>query len=473
MRSWCESMRKGMALRFITFIRKSLPTLLLYTETKNNLIKYLQDHWFQSILHREAEYAKNIPDTFKPSLKDKTKESKLATVGINLVPRVEAIGASEDGWFLVEPNSKDSESLVHDEFVLLNRKDGEHFLIDHDYYETKPILHDNIKKQTENLNAKAGDTNLKCKNLIKLLTDLICSHFRTETLKFIPSHLSNSVNNNNNHKYICNIKLCTCLYFIIRGQPYFCKHLYACLSFHHGEKDLDKLLELYLTTVPTIPSYLDSFGVGKVIQPRQPVLDRVNLLEEMVHPVTLLDTEKLKKGKLLNILHNFKIKCTNYSGPLAHKQPHNMGNRRKDGPIKPDHYSLIEPEDIQNDPYRPHVKFPENAHERHGGRKRIKSRNRGRKFNKIVQEAYLQLGKHVTLCALENDHNNEVIIDNCLDDTEISIKNINSNNNTICYNEKNHENRIPRILKKQEIQKNIMCRICLDNNIKPIFRCST
>ncbi|KAK6171935.1 hypothetical protein SNE40_018355 [Patella caerulea] len=187
--------------------------------------------------------------------------------------------------FLVEPNSKD-DSIINDDFVLLNRKHGEHFLIDHDYSETQPVIHDNIRKQK-----KAGDTHLKCKNLIKLLTDLICSHFRTETLKFIPSHLINSVNNNN--KYICNIKLCTCtcFYFIFRGQPYFCKHLYACLSFHYGVNDLDKLLELYLNTVPTIPSYLDTLGVAKVIQPRPPVLDHVNLLEDMVHPVTILDTE--------------------------------------------------------------------------------------------------------------------------------------------------------------------------------------
>ena len=70
---------------------------------------------------------------------------------------------------------------------------------------------------------------------------------------------------NFNGHFICNVHLgiCTCLHFINRGQPYYCKHLYACLSVIMGIKttedaDINKLLDGYISRVPKVPEYLNS-----------------------------------------------------------------------------------------------------------------------------------------------------------------------------------------------------------------------
>ena len=104
--------------------------------------------------------------------------------------------------------------------------------------------------------------------------------------------------------YIVNISpltICTCISFIHKGRPYFCKHLHAVLATTNKCHDRLKLWELYFVIVSKIPPGLSTIFTicntrsrGNIFSGRQSVLQRY-------HQATKLEEQRFKKCKLLKL----------------------------------------------------------------------------------------------------------------------------------------------------------------------------
>ena len=211
------------------------------------------------------------------------------------------------------------------------------------------------------------------------------------------------------YQHICNLYLgiCSCRSFLKKGQPYFCKHLYAI---HADLRQLNSPVQIveycqYIT--PSLTSYLAEIYQIKHLSPliSHSELDLVKNLISQSHEATAEELQLAKQGKLLqkiNQTQHSDIKKIVFLGTPAKRAPHNGGKRRVGGPIKESNYSLTEQDFTTNDPYSPKVDFPSSAQERHCGRKRTRTATRGVSMSKLKDHAINALNTK-----LNNDDNVE------------------------------------------------------------------
>ena len=182
------------------------------------------------------------------------------------------------------------------------------------------------------------------------------------------------------------------------GQPYFCKHLYACLARETGEKCPKKLLDLHVKIMPSVPNELrgdnhrgplpSDFNQSKIT-------DRVDKLIEQSHIASQEELFAAENGTILKLLHDGPITGTNFIGRSPRRMPHKGGHRRKGGPINEPKYVISLNDFTTHDPYMPKVLFPENTKSRHGGRAVIKACKRGKKFEDLLMASLNSLGDKI------------------------------------------------------------------------------
>lgn len=124
--------------------------------------------------------------------------------------------------------------------------------------------------------------------------------------------------------------------------------------------DKSKLLELYFESVPVIPQGLaDVFpGIPKARE-HVPTFPGVHALLARSHKATDIEERCALKGDVLKLLHDPAKPAakTFFPGRLPKRLPHNLGFRRKDGPLtEKDRDSLQMPTFNISDPYQPKMK---------------------------------------------------------------------------------------------------------------------
>ena len=87
--------------------------------------------------------------------------------------------------------------------------------------------------------------------IISLSNSLAHKNWITE-VKRIASSEADVDNANADKFYLCNLKLgiCSCMGFIMKGQLYFCSHMYVSLAFQHSCEDTTQLLALHMQNMP-------------------------------------------------------------------------------------------------------------------------------------------------------------------------------------------------------------------------------
>ena len=164
-----------------------------------------------------------------------------------------------------------------------------------------------------------------------------------------------------------------------RGQPYFCKHLYAIHAAQRNLTTPDQILECCKHISPSLTPYLAN--IFQIQNPRENFghsqLNVVQKLFAQSHEATDAELHLAKQGKLLKQLHQTNdVEKFAFTGTPAKRALHNGGKRRVGGPVKNSKYSLMEPDVTAQDPYSPKVQFPSTAQERHCGRKRARTTTR-------------------------------------------------------------------------------------------------
>ena len=161
-----------------------------------------------------------------------------------------------------------------------------------------------------------------------------------ENLSYLPSQLQPYVKNNT---HICNIKLCTCtwVHFIVKGQPYFCKHLYSCLAEFYNIFNNTDLFNVYLKTYPSYPSTFAPYLTQTLVP--NPVFDKLQQLLNISHLATEDETNAVREGKIPKILHTFEDSGTTFTGKPAQRRAHNADYRSVNGPVS-DKYPLVDAE---------------------------------------------------------------------------------------------------------------------------------
>jgi hypothetical protein len=187
----------------------------------------------------------------------------------------------------------------------------------------------------------------------------------------------------------------------MRGQPYYCKHLYACLAVKNQERSVDKLLLLYWNSVPKIPEVLScDFPVIATDRDRNvSEMPIINMLLEMSHPASEEELQNFKTGGNLSIHNEISLAKEFTIGRPAQRRAHNGGFRSVtvSQPSSP----LVKPQGNTGDPYRPKVHFPKTGKQPNdtfdyqGGRKRIKPTSRGKNMSAHIEECSQDFAKAV------------------------------------------------------------------------------
>ena len=444
----------------------------------NRSLAQLVWKFINQILHRESDQTTRSSATPKMCpLYKKSVEVDLAKKGIYIACNggVKFLADKDTyGWVLV--NSK-KESCENSEET---NNQSDTFFVDPDndsvedvgeFYHNPSLMNTEINKLTKQIFSEHNyDVFGSCRNLLDNLNDLAIRMYHDETLTYLPDHILS--NKEDINCYICNIYLCscTCPNFITRGQPYFCKHLYACLSKLNDVTCAERLVDLYTTVMPTIPDYLQH------LQPKENsdkilVQDKVNKLLAHSHKANNDEITCANNGKLLSVLHTAPVKGTQLIGRPAKRAPHNAGFRRKSGPLVESN-ALISP-DLKDapDPYRPQVKFPENTRDRHGGRKMIRASKRGLNLKSVLDKGLKQLGVHMKKSKEEKEFkinaSPDVDSSKSIHDTCPDLEQLTDN-----FPASMPVSLVP-VAKKQKMmyQDTIACGKCLDEKKQP-FTCS-
>ena len=193
----------------------------------NLILKFLGN-----ILYREGvQTSQNKNSENKVMCRQKSKELKFALSGINLYTNNKICISTDwhdSGWALVSSSINGTDILPEDFFLVPEDDD-----VNVDIAQPEPEDIHRIQTTSTSIVEEHGYSVLDgCKRLLSDLNKLALNIYHQENLNYLPNDLTLKLTPNS---YICNIKLltCTCFHFILRGQPYFCKHLYACLAMLH------------------------------------------------------------------------------------------------------------------------------------------------------------------------------------------------------------------------------------------------
>jgi hypothetical protein len=318
-----------------------------------------------------------------------------------------------------------------------------------------------------------------CKNIIKglelsaarILSDAVLDCF------CIPELVRE--NYNPDLYYICNTALgiCTCYSFIIRGQPYLCKHLYAVLSLQENVFEENAMIEKAKRYVPT-------FCSGVPLSQFKPQLNSIERLKSFSHLATDDELENAKKGSLLKLLHDSYIPLNLIPGRTANRLPHYGGFRRNNPNTKTEISITEHPEELFTDPYCPLVKFPENAKGRHGGRKRNRPTSRGINFSHVLYSALKELCIKIkkkgqsfpSISFSPEDSGDEFVTTestSCPENlTKILDEKLEKNMSALISNKKQKVN-LNKKKSRPITASNIMCSICIERKSKTIFTSSS
>ncbi|KAK6186404.1 hypothetical protein SNE40_008445 [Patella caerulea] len=377
----------------------------------------------------------------------------------------------EQGWALIRSESRstlDASSVEDNYFTGGQISDTKHVF---DFEE--PFPSSQITKSIFDMAKNVDDDHSyniisKCKNIVSQLDLKVTQIMHDHLFDLLPIEFQDFMES---YSHIVNLTLgvCSCTAFIIKGQPYLCKHLYACLAIKYNILTIDSLLHqgrLFF------PSLINVSNLNTANSANVAIDDPLVGLQLISHKADQKDVDNAKLGKILSVLHDQShTRISRPKGNLATRLPHNQGNRRLGDCVKDPKYDLLLPVPSQNlsdgiqDPYKPNVVFPDNSKERHGGRKRIPIASRGINFDKVVQQAMLSLG--ITLQSSEQDSVKVI-------DTDTQNIDINNDVPDICIDTKNKTaNKIAKDSSQAECVKPITCFTCIQLNQKPPYTCKT
>ncbi|KAK6175289.1 hypothetical protein SNE40_013782 [Patella caerulea] len=379
----------------------------------------------------------------------------------------------EEGWALIRSEShscstSDASSVQDNYFTGGQISDTNHVFDIGEQFPSSQIKKSIFDTAKSVDNDHSYNVISKCKNIISQLDVQVTQIMHDHLFDLLPIEFQNVMES---YSHIVNLTLgvCSCTAFIIKGQPYLCKHLYACLAIKHNISTIDTLLHQGQLFFPSLVN-VSNLNTGS--SANVSIDDPLIALQLMSHKAEEKEIDNAKSGKILSVLHDQShTRISRPKGNLATRLPHNQGNRRLGDCVKDPKYDLLLPVPSQNlsdgiqDPYKPNVVFPDNSKERHGGRKRIPIASRGINFDKVVQQAMVSLG--ITLKSSEQDS---------VKVTDTDTQNIDINNDVpdICIDTKSKTaNKIAIDSSQAECVKPITCFTCIQLNQKPPYTCKT
>ncbi|XP_076064504.1 uncharacterized protein LOC143038820 [Oratosquilla oratoria] len=312
------------------------------------------------------------------------------------------------------------------------------------------------------------DTVTNCKNLIKDLEMSASRILSAAVLDCLPDGVKYSFDPE--QYYLCNTDMgvCTCYSFVIRGQPYLCNHLYAILSLKENVLEKNELIERAKCYIPTYNSIVSTSQMYKT----NSTLNIIEQLKYISHLATETEIENAKKGSILKVLHDSWIPLSSVPGRPTARLPQYSGFRRDVNYPGNKNTSVTENSDeFFSDPYCPLVRFPENAKERHCGRKRSRPSYRGVKFTEVLYSVLKVLGIKIKRKKPSFPSVSYSSADSGDDFADITDKNISCSNNLPQILDEEKE---PKLKKKRNVPvSEIMCSICIERKSCNIFSCSS
>ncbi|XP_074661727.1 uncharacterized protein LOC141914437 isoform X2 [Tubulanus polymorphus] len=533
MRSWDASSRTDIANSFISFIENDISLDLMSQDTKTLFIDYLKKNWFNSQIWSDAFNAESIYQSDQSNrnnpllLTDNITErkfkqiddvylsghlNKLISSFVRLLfenvfnDEIKATNMNNLQFKQLDQRVKNIRHLEKIEkcckraFDLLQNNEILKYDEETNWFVVKSSSRKNLNRLEDNDNFFNGDTQYtfnqldvleerfpdkvsiseehsydiskKCRRYIGNLDSISSRILFNYVITIVPENCLSYVDGN---CHLINLKLgiCTCEAFIMIGQPYFCKHLFACFAQKNNITTTKALIDAYkFHIVEPLPTYnftRQNISVSSTL---------IDKLKDHSHIASSNDINAARKGHILSILHNEShcgIKLI--SGRPAKRQPHNMAHRRAEGPIKDNQVAINLPELEVIDPYCPKVTMPKDAENaRHGGRKIIRPANRGVSFSAMVENAAIKLGKKAKISEIETIDSTDPDPGN---DIEFSADILSQNKSSLPKKSKDTK---PKDIKSIPVVKNdsksvlfeksIVCSFCIKDKINPPYLCS-
>ena len=169
----------------------------------------------------------------------------------------------------------------------------------------KPPLFDPLPQRDNDYDIQA-----KPRNLLSDLDFAASKVWRSELERRLPfQNLQVPV-----YQHICNIYLgnCSCMSFFKKGQPYFCKHLYAIHAAQRNLKSPAQILKCCQYITPTLTTYLAEVFQ---IQPPRPMYnycpqDLINDMISQSYEATATELQLAAEGQLLGKINSIQSRNT-------------------------------------------------------------------------------------------------------------------------------------------------------------------